>query len=664
MKNMLSIIFIALIIGCGEKTAKRDHNFYKMFDYEDDIKKKDPIDDFLKYPKIDKIIDKFFEDYQFEGLKEKPNIGEFPFKFEFHKKPTGWHVVVMQSKILNNKYVNKTIKDEVFWSLDSLKFLPLNFPLSSTNSLSQKLDYIREIKKNSRAYPKWNSYYNMFPYFGYDGSELQNIKLLQNIEDLPDSLLYALGRSYSNYSNLILDSIRIDFPNSESNNKILDNKELFKKCKNYLHKAIATYKKVESVNPSFKSLVGEIGYKLSNEIMHSFLLTKIHENDNNARKELIDNLYNPFTINLAKNYLNSCEMNSILFTNGDMDTYPLWYVQELENFRTDVKVVNLSLLNLDFYIDEITKSSIDNSQIPSSMTLDLYKRGTRDYIIIREKNIGYIDVKDVVNFIISDSDVTKYIKKNGQKAYFCPTNKLKIPIDKDDVLSKGVVPESYRDRIVDEIKWELKGEGINKNQMMVLDILANFNWERPIYFALTVGRDNFMGLEKYFQLEGLAYRFVPYLAKSYDRQTGEVVTDIMYDNLINQFKWDGVRNTDFIQRMTKNIKNNYSRLADALILENDFMGAEEVLDSCIAIIPNNIVPFNNFNLPIAEGYYRIGKPEKAKEIISILSKIYSEELKYYDSLDKSVLSNHQREYEIAKAIISNINYLTITYMDY
>ncbi|MAD50743.1 MAG: hypothetical protein CMC95_05545 [Flavobacteriales bacterium] len=371
---------------------------------------------------------------------------------------------------------------------------------------------------------------------------------------------------------------------------------------------------------------------------------------------------------VATNYLNSCAPNAIIFTNGDNDTFPLWYAQEVEGIRTDIRVVNLSLFNTDWYIDQMKRAAYDAAPIPSSMTWDKYKQGTRDYILIRDNNKGYVEVKDVVNFIASDSDKTKGFTRNGEKSDYCPTNKLKITIDKDDVISKGVVPESYRDRIVDEVKWELKGNGFSKNEMMVLDILANFNWERPIYFAITVGSGNFMGLEKYFQLDGLAYRFVPYLANSTDGQTGEIATDIMYDNLVNKFKWGNMQDPTIYldetnMRMTMNFRNNFARLSDALIRKGEFDKAEIVIDKCVEIMPNEAIPYNYFNLPLAEGYYRIGKIEKAREVISILTDTYFDELDYYSSIDEKLLSKIQREYQIANQIISNMYSLTTKYND-
>tara|TARA_Y100000589_G_scaffold56301_1_gene46635 strand:- start:22873 stop:25890 length:3018 start_codon:yes stop_codon:yes gene_type:complete len=371
---------------------------------------------------------------------------------------------------------------------------------------------------------------------------------------------------------------------------------------------------------------------------------------------------------VATNYLNSCAPNAIIFTNGDNDTFPLWYAQEVEGIRTDIRVVNLSLFNTDWYIDQMKRAAYDAAPIPSSMSWEKYKQGTRDYIIIKDNKKGYVEVEDVVNFISSDNDKTKGFTRNGEKANYCPTNKLKITIDKDDVIKKGVVPESYRSRIVDEIKWELKGNGFGKNEMMVLDILANFNWERPIYFAITVGSGNFMGLEKYFQLEGLAYRFVPYLAKSNDGQTGEIATDIMYDNLINKFKWGNMQDPSIYldetnMRMTMNFRNNFSRLSDALIQKGEYDKAEIVLDKCLEIMPHKAIPFNYFNLPIAEGYYKIGKMEKASEVVNILIETYFDELDYYNSIDEKLLNNMQRDFQIANQIISSMYNLTINYND-
>ena len=335
-------------------------------------------------------------------------------------------------------------------------------------------------------------------------------------------------------------------------------------------------------------------------------------------------------LDVAKNYLNSCDKNAILFTNGDNDTFPLWYAQEVEGIRTDIKVVNLSLFNTPWYIDQMKRASYDATPIPSSLEHDDYRAGTRDYTPINERFKDYVEVKDVVNFINSKSVKAKINTSAGLRSY-CPTKKLKLSVNKENV--KAFIPVEYHDKIEDEIKFKLKGNGLYKNKLMVLDILANFNWERPIYFAITVGRDNFMGLEKYFQLEGLAYRLVPYLANSPDGQTGVVHTEKMYERLVKNFEWGGFNNSDLYfdetnTRMVMNFRNNYSRLAEALFQKGDTARAIETLDKCMAEFPRDVVNLSYFALPIIDIYYKLGEDEKAKKVLAIMIDDYLTEIKY------------------------------------
>ena len=370
---------------------------------------------------------------------------------------------------------------------------------------------------------------------------------------------------------------------------------------------------------------------------------------------------------VAANYLNSCAPNAIIFTNGDNDTFPLWYAQEVEGVRTDIRVVNLSLFNTDWYIDQMKRAAYDAGPIPSSLDWQKYKQGTRDYLPIYDRGLGHVELMDVVSFIADDSPQSKIPTSRGKTDY-CPTNKVKLTINKEKIIKLGLADETTSEFIVDEIKWNLKGSGFPKNQLMVLDILANFNWERPIYFAITVGQDNFMGLEEYFQLEGLAYRLMPFKNQSLDGQTGIVNTDVMYENIMNKFKWGNMNNPSIYldetnMRMTMNFRNNFSRLADALILEGDLIRAENVLDKCIEIMPNEAVAFNYFNLPIVDAYYRINKKEKANKIIEKLAINYFDELAYYNSIDEKQLVSMQRDYQLAGEVINNLYRLSQNYKD-
>ena len=341
-------------------------------------------------------------------------------------------------------------------------------------------------------------------------------------------------------------------------------------------------------------------------------------------------------LEVAKNYLDSCDKNAIIFTNGDNDTFPLWYAQEVEDYRTDVKVVNLSLFNTSWYIDQMKRATYDAKPIPSSLTENEYRTGTRDYTLIQERFKEHVDVKDVIKFIRSNSAKAKIRTSAGMRNY-CPTKKFKLKVDKDKVLS--FVPKKHQSKIVDEIKWKIKGNGIYKNKLMVLDILANFNWERPIYFAITVGRDNFMGLENYFQLEGLAYRLVPYETRSFDGQTGTVEVEKMYERLVDKFNWGGFNNSNLYfdetnTRMVMNFRNNYSRLAEALHQSGDNTRAIETLDKCLFEFPRETVNYSYFAIPIADIYLKAGAKEKGMKVLSDMSEDFMVEYKFFSNFSE------------------------------
>ena len=195
---------------------------------------------------------------------------------------------------------------------------------------------------------------------------------------------------------------------------------------------------------------------------------------------------------------------------------------------------------------------------------------------------------------------------------------------------------------------------------MVLDMLAHNNWERPIYFAITVGTDNFMGLEKYFQLEGLSYRLVPYEAVSPDGQTGEVNVDKMYDNLMNKFSWGGLDNPNVYldetnTRMIMNFRNNFARLAESLFVLERKEDAIAVLDKCIREMPNTAAPFNVYSFPLVNTYYRLSEKEKGNAILAQMIETFLDEFNYLNALkDKGGLN---RNLQISASVLSNISRL-------
>ncbi len=341
------------------------------------------------------------------------------------------------------------------------------------------------------------------------------------------------------------------------------------------------------------------------------------------------------TIALASDYLNSCAPNAILFTNGDNDTFPLWYAQEVEGVRTDIRVVNLSLLNTAWYINQMRRKVYDSDPILFSMPPELYADTKKNYtyIIENEKIKGFVDLRQLFDVMI---DNPKSLMRNTAMGAldFFPTKKFKIKVDSATVVKNGVVPPEYADRIVKEIIWTFNSNAISKSSLMVLDLLATSNWERPVYFAITIGSDAYMGLEDYFMLDGLAYRLVPVKSKADRGQPGIVNTDVMFDNLMNKFRWGNMNNPDVYldetnRRMTMNLRNNFHRLASALINEGKKDSARMVLDKCIEVIPDNCIPFDYFVIPLAEDYYTIGENEKANALVERLIVVFDEQFKYY-----------------------------------
>ena len=367
----------------------------------------------------------------------------------------------------------------------------------------------------------------------------------------------------------------------------------------------------------------------------------------------------------AKNYLNSCAPNAILFTNGDNDTFPLWYVQEVEGYRTDVRVVNLSLLNTDWYIEQMRRKAWDADGIPQKLPDYKIRQGTNDYLPIYDRGIeGFIDVDEAIDFVLDDSPKSKVTVGSGKQVDYFPTKNFSLKVDKATVLANGTVSADRADRVLDKLDWTIEKNYIMKNDLIILDILAANDWKRPVYFAITTGNEAYIGLTPYFQLEGLAYRLVPFRAQSYDGQTGEVNTEVMYDNLMNKFVWGGMENKNIYmdennRRMCMNFRNNFSRLAEEYIRVGKNDKAKEVLDRCVEVMPKESIEYNYFMMAIAESYYKLKEYEKGNDIVRVLVNNYEEELRFYTTIKgekrKSLKSEIDRDKYILQQLILMTN---------
>ncbi len=336
---------------------------------------------------------------------------------------------------------------------------------------------------------------------------------------------------------------------------------------------------------------------------------------------------------VAENYLNSCAPNAILFTNGDNDTFPLWYAQEVEGIRTDVRVVNLSLLNTEWYINQMKRKAYDSDPVPFSLTEDKYRQGSHDvtYLIEDEglKNT-YVDVKALFGIIAEDDSRLKMnTSQIGMIDYF-PAKKFMVTYDSAALMKTGTILPEMVSRL-DTIRWEIKAQAIEKANLMIMDLLATNDWKRPVYFVMTTGTDTYIGLDKYFHLEGLAYRLLPVQAKTIEGQIGEVNTTVMYDNLMNRFKWGnmnkpGIYIDETNARMVMNMRSLYGRLADALIREGKIDSAKRVLDRSFEVMPESVIPYDFFTVPLIIGYYKTGEIAKANQVAAKLNKNITDDL--------------------------------------
>lgn len=360
----------------------------------------------------------------------------------------------------------------------------------------------------------------------------------------------------------------------------------------------------------------------------------------------------------GQNYLESCEPNSIIFTNGDNDTFPLWYAQEVEGIRTDVRVCNTSYLQTDWYIDQMKRQAYDSEPLPISWNREDYVQGTRDAAYIFPMTEQSIDLGTALNFVRSNDPKYKKIPGVDQELDFIPSNKLTFKVDSDRIIKNNVLSPKYVPYMVPEMTVDLADKNaLGKHELIILNMLQTNNWERPIYYAVTVSSDQYVNLDGYFQQTGLANQIVPVSTKDSDLS---VNTDKMYDNVMNKFKWGGVDKPGIYLdenalRMCKSYRMVlFGRLATGLANEGDSEKALKVLDKCMEVLPAENVPMDYSALTIGELYLALGESTKGDDVLDQIAANTITNINWFFRLNPRQLASVESDLRQNLAILNEV----------
>ncbi|MEZ0607373.1 protein O-mannosyl-transferase family [Fibrella sp. WM1] len=348
------------------------------------------------------------------------------------------------------------------------------------------------------------------------------------------------------------------------------------------------------------------------------------------------------SVDFAKNLLNSCAPNAILFTGGDNDTFPLWYVQEVEGFRRDVRVCNLSLLGTEWYIQQMKRKTYESDALPISLDMEQFNKGKND-IVLYYANPSVksgIDLKQYINLIKQNSPAIQVPLTTGEMANTLPSSTLFLSVDKAAVDKAKFVPADLRPYVKDTLQWTVGERNLYKPDLIMLDIIATNNWQRPIYFSATLGGESYLNLRDHMQLEGYAYRLMPVSIPG--AQDGYVNTDVMYNNMMNKMAWREMNNPKVYYDETYkgspviSARIAFFRLADQLQREGRTQQAKQALERSLTVIPDKAIPYDQVSATYVRLLLEIGETKRAAEIADTMSRRADENLTYYEQTGHTV----------------------------
>ncbi|MBX0290610.1 DUF2723 domain-containing protein [Hymenobacter sp. HSC-4F20] len=347
------------------------------------------------------------------------------------------------------------------------------------------------------------------------------------------------------------------------------------------------------------------------------------------------------SVDYAKNVLNTLAPNAILITEGDNDTFPLWYAQEVEGVRPDVRVMVSSYLNTDWYVEQMRQRNYQSAPLPLSISTARYRQGTNDYLpFVENPAVRELNIKEFVQLVEQNSPLLQVSYGDGSRTLLSyPTTRLVLPIDTAAVRRSGIVPSERLGQVVPRMEWEVSRGALEKKDLALLDVLASNNWQRPVYFANTVSPGNMLGLEPFLQLEGLVCRVLPCREPAVQKEMrlpeeGVVAKDLLYDSLMRKYSYRNLNNPrvyfDENQRFTLTAyRQQFARLARAYVEAGNQPRAREVLQKCLTVLPDTALPYDAYTPDLVSSLVAVGETRRAQEIMDTLTTRTTQHLAYY-----------------------------------
>ena len=341
-----------------------------------------------------------------------------------------------------------------------------------------------------------------------------------------------------------------------------------------------------------------------------------------------------FSVDAARNFLASCAPNAILFTGGDNDTFPLWYVQEVENFRTDVRVVVLSYFDTDWYVEQMTRPINESEELPFSLAPQRYQKGTNDVLYVMEKEgLNAISSREYLNLINSGSELLQMKTSGKTLINMVPSRNLILEVDSSFLANDEIVPAKFKGLFSPQMNLQVSGNYVTKGTLMLLDLIVSNNWERPIYFNNTSLSTIGLNISEHVVMEGLTYRLLP--IRKPDTLREELVnTDLALKNYMENFAFRGMNDPNVYldeeyRRFTSNHRSALNSIALALLDENRIDDAAKLLNFGLTTIPDKAVPYDLSSGQSVPLFFEVGEDEKALEIVDKISKRSMEMITYY-----------------------------------